>query len=292
MASLDLGQVVPDIPNKIETARPYVYEGENLLSKFDSIAELSTVVRAGDFSKINLFDFIKVTLSGSFYDYATSTTKNINQDMYFEAMPDFYINTNGIDQNHHILFLSRDLLGQNLQMRSAIDTWYDANANNPWLGSHLYQTFNNKTNGIRALMERTILQGYIYDPDGNGGGITQYAEQKAKAATAASDAWNNCKKGALFLPTETEVWGHAIWSEAKNHPQASAQGSLQWPVFVGNMRHVHKSNTIGGSRNTWWCCSSVAGSATGFCYVDHGGVPASYGAALASVGAPVGFLFR
>ena len=288
MASKDLGLV----RQKHRGDRNFVYEGENLITKFGNISALSNAVRDGDFSNIDIGDYIQVTLSGSFYDYATGTTKSINQVMTFEGMPDFFINTNGMERGtHHILFLSRDLLGQNLQMRSEAGTWYNTETDNPWLGSHLFETFNNTTNGIRKLLENTILQGHIYDPDGNGKGIKQYAEKKAAGAANAT-GWDNYYRGALFLPTENEVWGHPAFSEARVKGEANAQGSLQWPIFAGSYRHIQKSNTPGGSRNYWWVASSTAGSAGYFCFVNDYGMPNYTSAAYTAVGAPVGFLFR
>ena len=291
MASKDLGQVVPTIPTKIKGSRNFVYEGENLITKFGNVSALSSAVQAGNFADVNIGDYIQVTLSGNFKDYAANTTKSINQVMTFEAMPDFFINTNGMNQNHHILFLSRDLLGQNIQMRSENSTWYDSTVDNPWLGSHLFQTLNSLTDGIRHLMDQTILAGHIYDPDGNGKGIKQYAEKKASGAANAT-SWDNYYRGALFLPTETEVWGHAAFSEARVLGNANAQGSLQWPIFRDSYRHVQKSNTPGGSRISWGVASSVAGSAADFCLVSSGGMPGSGSAAGTGVGVPVGFLFR
>ena len=288
MASKDLGLVRPNV----SAMRNFEYGGKNLIEIFGSISALSEAVVAGDFSEINVGDYVQVTLSGNFYDYAAGATKSINQVMTFEAMPDFYINTNGMERGtHHILFLSRDLLGQNLQMRSENTTWYDSSVTNPWLGSHLYQTFNNKSNGIRALMENTILAGHIYDPSGDGSGISQYAETKASGAASAT-SWANYKKGALFLPSECEVWGHPVFSEARVLGNASAQQSLQWPIFVGSHRHIQKSTTPGGSRAYWWVASSSAGSAGIFCLVGNEGMPNYNSAASTYIGAPVGFLFR
>lgn len=307
MAVLDLGQVVPtnvlkfdeqvltesqkkqarlNIGAQASLVHNYTYDGRDLSQMFTA-AELHQKVSSGDFSGIQNGDYWPITLNGTIYDYAGATEKTLsNAIIKLEvAGVNFYHQYGDTAVPNHLLFCSRDLLPWTLMFRSENTTWYDTAATNPWLGSHLYQTLNNPSNGLLPLIAATDIGEYIYaGPNGNG--MRFLGETKGPTATTATgSAWLD--RGKLFLPSEREVWGGDTRSE---HGYGGGL-PLQWPIFAGTMRHIIKGLGNGGSRYGWWCCSSEAGSADSFCYVANFGNPYLADAAYAWVGAPVCFLF-
>ena len=184
---------------------------------------------------------------------------------------DTYLQYGDTAAPHHLVMISRDCLPNTMKMRSVDATWYNTSATNPWLGSAAYETFNNTTNGILALVAATALGAYL-------------GETKAAAATAAT-SWGWLDRGKLWLPTEREVWGQDVWSE---HNWGGGV-PIQTPIFAGSLRHIIKGLGNGGSRYSWWCSSSSSGSAAHFCYVNGGGSAIYYGASYA-VGVPLCFL--
>lgn len=264
----------------------YAYDGRDLSAIFTA-AQLHTAVAAGDFTNIRVGDYWPITLNGTIYDYAGAVEKTLsNASIKLEvAGVNFYRQYGDTAVPNHLLFCSRDLLPWTLMFRSENTTWYDAEATNPWLGSHLYQTLNNPSNGLLPLVAATDIGAYIYaGPNGNG--MRFLGETKGPTATTATN-WAWADRGKLFLPSEREVWGGDTWSE---HSYGGGL-ALQWPIFAGTMRHIIKGLGNGGSRDSWWCCSSNAGSSGHICYVLNGGLPDRYGATSTWVGAPVCFMF-
>lgn len=262
----------------------YGYYGKDL-SKIYTGAELHEKTAAGDYEGIVNGDYFPITLNGTYYDYADSANKTFsNAVMNMVFMPFFYGQYGDTVTPNHCLVCSRDCMPNTMKMRSANETWYDAEATNPMLGSALYQTLNNPENGIIKLVEQTELGPYIYAGP-NGKGMRFLWETKAAGETAAT-AWGWGDRGKLFLPTEREVWGQDVWSE---HTYGGGGNALQWPIFAGSRRHIIKGLGNGGSRCVWWCASSRAGSAAHFCCVNYGGVAPHSGAAYAH-GVPLCFL--
>jgi hypothetical protein len=186
--------------------------------------------------------------------------------------------------SHHITFVSRDLIPHLLRMRRENSTWTDGTATVPWLGSALYKTLNDPDHGILALVAATALGAYIHSGP-NSKGMRYLAETKAAGVSTAT-GWGWADRGKLFLPSEREIWGSHIWDEQ----QYGAGLSVQWPIFRDSLRHVIKGLGNGGSRYTWWCESSYAGSSTSITHVSSSGYPSSSSAGNSIAVAP-GFLF-
>ena len=285
-------------PVKYMAGRPHnhSFDGRNLKEVFGTAAAFGAAVLAGDFSQIEDGDYWPLTLSGSIHDYALSSdyTKNINETIKLEVMinPYYKYGDSGkiADGVPHLLMCSRDLLPWTLKFRSADTTWYNSANNpdstkNPWLGSALYETLNNTTDGLLKLILQSELGDYVHLGP-NSKGMRSLMETKAAAATSATGwAWYN--RGVLFLPTEKEVWGNATFSKGEGEAQGAA---LQWPIFAGSRRHIVKGLGSGGSRYDWWCESSMEGSASHITLVSGSGRPNYFTAAAAWVGCPVCFL--
>ena len=185
---------------------------------------------------------------------------------------------------NHLVMCSRDLLPWALQYRSAATTWYDTDATNPWLGSALYETLNNATNGLLPIIAASDLGAYIYAGPNSKGMRTLIATKAAGATAATGWAWRD--RGKLFLPAEREVWGQDIWSEH----EFDGGVCLQWPIFSGSRRHIVKGLGNGGSRYGWWCESSKAGTNSNVCGVASRGTVTYNNADSTAVGAPVCFV--
>ena len=262
----------------------YLYAGRDLSTIFTA-AQLHAAVSAGDFSNIRVGDYWPITLTGTYYDYAESANKTLSSAVVNLEVAgiDTYLQYGDTAVPHHLVMISRDCLPNTMKMRSADATWYNTSATNPWLGSAAYETFNNTTNGILALVAATALGAYIY-AGANDKGMRFLGETKAAEATAAT-GWGWLDRGKLWLPTEREVWGQDVWSE---HSWGGGV-PIQAPIFAGSLRHIIKGLGNGGSRYYWWCSSSLSGTAAHFCTVRHDGLADLAGAGDAS-GVPLCFL--
>lgn len=163
-----------------------------------------------------------------------------------------------------LVMVSRDCLPQYFRFRQANQKWYDESELYPWGGSHLYQTLNNPTDGIIKLVEATDIGAYIYaGPQGKG--MRMYdIKTTAVSASPATGGWVN--RGKLWLPTECEVWGEAVYQQQN---VGILGDPLQFELFRGSRRHIMKGAGDGGSRYGWWL-SSPSGAAA-FALVSYTG---------------------
>ena len=264
----------------------YTYDGRNLQEVFGTAAALHEAVAAGDFSRIRVGDYWPVTLNGDFYDLGDSTSKTLSNALLKMEVAgiDTYYNYGDTPAPHHLLMCSRDCLPVMLKMRSADTTWYNTSIAVPWIGSAMYETLNNATNGLLALLAALDIGSYIYAGPNNAG-MRYLGELKASgAATVTGGAWSD--RGKIFLPCEQELWGQSIWAEYT----WGGGCPVQWPIFVGSMRHMIKGLGNGGDRASWWYASSAVGSPSDFCYLNAGGRPGT-AAASSLYSVPICCLF-
>ena len=270
----------------------FEYGGRDLSTIFADAAALHTAVAAGNFNNIRIGDYWPITLTGTFRDYGVDggsgyTERTLSSAVFKLEVAGINLYLNYADTAltaHHLVFASRDLIPQPLQMRTADSTWYNGAATNPWLGSALYETLNNATYGVLALVAATDIGAYIFAGP-NGYGMRYLAETKASGVANAT-GWGWADRGKLFLPSEREVWGSHIWDEQ----QYGAGLAVQWPIFRDSLRHVIKGLGNGGSRYNWWCLSSYGGSSTYFAFVTGTGHPNYASAADTYLSAPLCFL--
>ena len=273
-------------------ARPHnhSYDGRNLKTIFGNAAAFAAAFRNGDFSKIQDGDYWPLTLSGTIHDYAANTDKTLSSAVFNLEVcinPYWRYGDSGAITGNvpHLLLVSRDCLPWTLQFRSENTTWYDSTKDNPWLGSALYETLNNSTNGLLKLIQASELGPYLYTGP-NGKGMRSLMETKGPSDSNTT-GWGWKDRGVLFLPTEQEVWGQTVFADSQYHSKGSP---LQWSIFAGSRRHISKGIGNGGSRCSWWCESSSSGDTAGICAVNNGGNPGSLGAAYTTFCAPVCFL--
>ena len=234
---------------------------------------------------------VKITISGTDYYVAIGdctlgvdkTLSNAIMKMEVAAI-DPYINAGDTALTaHHVLLCSRDLIPNTMMMRAANSVWCDTAATNPWLGSALYRTLNDATNGVIKLVEATALGAYVFKGPNNKGMRAYLPTMAAGASSPTAGAWAD--RGRLFLPTEREVCGAPVQG-ASNYMETGIMYN-QWPIFQGSTRHIVKGAGDGGSRTLWWL--ETATSAAGFAGVNAYGYAYYYNASNA-FRAPLCFL--
>lgn len=261
----------------------YEYGGANLKTVFGSAASLHSAVNSGDFSKIRVGDYYPITLSGSFYDYADSETKNLSSAvMNFEVASINgywkYGDSGGLRSGaNHLIMCPRDCLPVALKYRATNAGYYDASAPGPWQGSAVRESLNNSTNGLVVLMLASELGNYIYTGP-NSAGMRARMELKEQYTDSVTDTgWGD--RGILFLPTESEVVGAAHRGSAIGQ----ADLSMQWPLFMGSLRHVRKGSGNGGASIGWWTGTSVEGTQNTIVAIASTGMVTNPGATNATV---------
>ncbi len=129
-----------------------------------------------------------------------------------------------------------------------------------WTGTDLREWLN--TEAFNALPEE--LRAVIVP-------VRRYSRNYEGAVFVAEDR--------LFVPSESEVFGSAIWS---NH-----ESGTRYEGFDTSEHRIRYEDD--GKPCPWWCLSSSAGSAAAFAYVYYTGYPSSYSAAASWIGAPLCF---
>ena len=157
-------------------------------------------------------------------------------------------------------------------------------SDNPWCGSALFKTLNDPDYGVLHLIAQTTIGAYIYAGPNSKGMRAMMEVKNPGMTTASSWAWGD--RGKLFLPFESEIWGHGVWGGNASYNLGC---NLQLPIFSGTRRHISKGVGNGASRNYWWTASSYSGSTAYFCSVHNGGHP-YYSSAVNTIGAPVCFV--
>ncbi len=217
---------------------------------------LQARIKAGNFAGIHIGDFKPIKLTTG----ETVIMEVAGIDQYFRCV-DYEI-------GHHVDFISRDCL---LNSPTGKFKFNDTSTNNgtaaepnPWRSSKLFQTLNDEANGVYATLPADLKPCIIQK--------RALLESRFSAAGALSDstgwAWNNI--GKLWLPTEVEVFGNAVWSD-EIWGTGGGGCNKQYPIFAGNSLHLIKGNGNGGARHHWWEASAHRASAFHVCYVDRYG---------------------
>lgn len=167
----------------------------------------------------------------------------------------------------------------------------------PWLASDAYLYVNSLAGHVP---NGTSVNPAIKRVDYTNDGIYHYLPDWLKAAIIAKQfqlnkrystsgvlsdengsGWANL--GKLWLPTEVEVYGCPVWGSKGGH---GLGGSIQYPLFMGNMRRLKRRN---GIRYYWWLLTPYTNT-SGWCYVyDSGNAYYSYSASADWIAAPVCF---
>lgn len=252
------------------------YPGVDLTTQFaseiagysDPWAWIKARIRAGDFSKLHVADYIPVTCTNG-----TKFNARIAGINTYKGYGDTAV-------GNHIDFISASVWPTTFKMNlKNFNNGLDADHQYPWLSSNGYHFLNslagNVPNGTGNLPETEAVDYtaggvYFFLPDALKNVIVEkrmYIPKRFSASGIQSEdnagGWENI--GKLWLPSEVEVTGAPIWGCNKY----GAMGSVQYPLFANNM-----NRNIG--RLPWWTLSATSGYATSFVYVYYIGTVYSY----------------
>ena len=264
------------------------YPGVDLTTQFaseiagysDPWAWIKARIRAGDFSKLHVADYIPVTCTNG-----TKFNARIAGINTYKGYGDTAV-------GNHIDFISASVWPTTFKMNlKNFNNGLDADHQYPWLSSNGYHFLNSLAgdvpNGTGNLPETEAVDYtaggvYFFLPDALKNVIVEkrmYIPKRFSASGIQSEdnagGWENI--GKLWLPSEVEVTGAPIWGCNKY----GAMGSVQYPLFANNM-----NRNIG--RTGWWTLSATSGYAAYFVIVAaHGFV--DYGSASTGYRGPVCF---
>lgn len=166
----------------------------------------------------------------------------------------------------------------------------------PWLASDAYLYVNSLAGhvangiGLNPAIKRVDYTNdgiYHYLPDWLKAVIIEkrfLLNKRYSASGVLSDenSWDWANLGKLWFPTEVEVYGCPVWGSKGGY---GLGGSIQYPLFMGNMRRLKKRN---GSRYYWWLLSQNT-NATHWCCVSSLGFAANSNTLNTYVATPVCF---
>ena len=222
-------------------------------------ASLKARIASGNFAGIHIGDYKTITLTGG----ETVICEVAGIDTYYQA--------GDTAVGHHVDFISRDCLSGGKRFNATNNNNGTADVKSPWLASELYTTMNDESTGVYSKLPAE-LKAVI---------ITKRAlleeRYSSGGAVSADTGWSWQNMGKLWLPTEVEVFGHYTWSEP-GYGTGGGGCNVQYPIFIGGMKHIIKGNGNGGSRCLWWEASAYRTDAAYFCLVNGHG-PASYDSA-------------
>ena len=245
------------------------FAGRNLLEVFASFEEIHEAIVAGDFSDIHIGDYIQLPINGVLHDYADNADSTINTTMIFDvaAINPYYKTGDPANAAQHVVFIARNLLSGAHKMRSEKSTFYNANETNPWLGSALYETLNNTTNGFYALLRNTDIAPYLST------GFTSRVVVMAQGAASPTNT-KTANRGAIWIPAVTEVLGFLPASLPESW---IGSNYAQYPIFASGARTVKGATDGVSSRGRYWLDGFTAAD---MCFVMHGqGYPTTTGCA-------------
>lgn len=236
----------------------------------DSWATLKAKAQARDYSGIHIGDYKTITLSTG--EVVIEEVSGIGQ----------YENCGDTAIGGCVDFISRDCLKGAMQWNATATNNGKADEKRPWLASDLYKALNDESTGVYAKLPSDLKSAIIPK--------RALLEERYSAAGAisADSGWSWADAGKLWLPTEIEVFGHPVWSEP-GYGTGGGGCNKQYPIFMGNSKHLIKGDGNGGSRVGWWLLSVGRAGASHVCGVDHCGGAGGGSAARLGVRAPLCF---
>lgn len=226
--------------------------GKELTESWES---LRTRIVAGNLDRIHIGDWKQITLT---------TGEKVVMEV---AGIDQYFRCGTTPNGHHVDFISRDCLQGHKQFNATGTNNGTESESTPWRASALFTTLNETVFDTLP----SDLKPYILAKKASV--ETRYSASGALTKSSGL-VWSSL--GKLWLPTEVEVFGTTHWSQ----PGFGSGGSgcnKQYPIFMGNARHLIKRNGSEGHANwnegqvSWWLCSAVSGNAAKICTVGSAG---------------------
>ncbi len=224
----------------------HIYRGRDLAIAFaseiaffsDEWAWIKDRIQKADYTGIHVGDYIPIIM-----DNKTVKMQVAGIDTYYR-MTDRKI-------GHHIDFISKDCFNS-----IAIAKWNADNTNNgkgsgassyPYMASDLKASlttriYNFLPEAVKSVIsnKRMLMEGRFSDSGLLTDSTTSY--------------W--CDLGYLWVPTEYEVFGSAIYG---TKPWSCGQG-VQYPIFANDSFNRIKCNKDGGSACSWWLATVSSGN--------------------------------
>ena len=200
-------------------------------------------------------------------DYITVTMNNETVKMQVAGI-DTYYRTTDQQLGHHIDFISKDCYSETVQWNLTDNNNGNAESPYPYMVSNL-----------RSYLINT-LYGYLPEKVKNQiANKRALMEQRYSSAGALTDStsWGWQDLGALWVPSEYEVFGSVVWG---TKGWSSGQ-SVQYPIFANNYLNRIKGASNGGGRSDWWLSFVRSGHSTGAGGVHYNGLASTWGASIA-----------
>ena len=266
---------VDDDIKRIMQDNDHIYPGRDLTIVFaQEIAQYSNAwtwikerIKAHNFTGIHVADYIPITMNGQIMKMQIAGI-----DTYYRT------GTFGRTLNHHIDFISKDCFDQMVTWnnKSPADNNGTAAENAPYMASDLRKflittLYNYLPVEVKSVIcnKRTIME-------------HRYGTSSLRDSTS----WDWEDIGALWVPTEYEVFGSCIWG---TKPWSQGQ-TVQYPIFANSYLHRIKCNKEGGNSCNWWLATATGGASGKCIYVQYTGN--SYGNHNASSNLYVPVCFR
>lgn len=288
-----LAAEVDEIDNGLNSLFRY-YEGVDLTQKFaseianysDEWAWIKARIQAGNFKGIYVCDYIPITCSNGYV--LNAQVAGINT---YKGYGDQQV-------GNHIDFICKELWNDRHVMNKVNYNNGNANSPSPFLASDLNYWLNsmngnvpNSTSdpSVTAEVDYTTSGVLYYLPDKLKNQIitkrillpSRYTEGQV---LTNDNSWAWQSTGKLWLPSEVEVAGTAVWGNTGY----GDGGFVQYPLFACNMNRA-KLRCASKDRSGWWLLSARAGSSTGFAPVGNNGDFGRNSAADTWVASPVCF---
>ena len=259
------------------------HTGRNLSEIVPSIEAMLTNRNRIDMLKaIKVGDYYPITLNGSFYDYGAKATKTINTTLkmqvaainpytgYGETASDQLVQKESVI---HYLFMSQELLPVTVRVKSAAGS---VSGKNNWTNSDLYNTLNNESNGVYALLAAAYSE------------ITAKMVNMKEKTYCYNTSYTWVNRGKLFLPLPFE-----IFPGYNSYPSGTGKDTLnaQWSIFSEGIGTRIKKLGNDGSKSTWWIESDGISSSMYYAVDENGGLKAGNNI-TSSFGVPICFLLQ
>lgn len=217
----------------------------------DSWVNLRSKIVSGDMSGINIGDYKTVTLT---------TSETVIMEV---AGIDQYYNCGDTPIGHHVDFISRNCLKKDAIFNASGKNNGNEVESSPWRASELFRIMNDEITGIYSTLSDD-LKSCIIDK-------RAFLESRYSSVGDLNDSsgwvWNFM--GKLWIPTEREIWGSVVWSDQSWTGGAGC--NIQYPIFIGGIKHIIKGDGNDSSRVGWWEASTRRDSSTNICVVSSYG---------------------
>ena len=288
------------INNRIYDGRDLTVVFANEISNYANPWEwINARISNANYDGLYIGDYIPVTMSTGIVGGTNIASQTFQCQI---AGIDTYYQCGDTAINHHIDFISREVINTEI-------TWNPSNTNNgtadevhPWLASQVYGWLNG-VNNYSTNAYNSLAHGWNYTS-----GIinllpttlTNLIKTKrtlldqrysASALLTYSTAWDWQNMGKLWLPTETEAYGFQVRSNlgyGQGYWNPESNIGVAYPIYTNSGRNRIKRVSTGG-RSSWWLSSAAANDGAGACRCNGDGLADAYITTDAGVRCPLCF---